>query len=144
MKKLFLLIVIMFCGQAYSQLEEGTYISNEYHYQELWMDTIKSDTIFYGEYLFDIDDKGIRKYTNTHIGRYFPWEYIGIFDRYPTYLLSNGDKLVIYDKVKGIVWYSDSDRDIVWYRIAEVYYNLNKSTKTLNKKIKKPNYWESN
>lgn len=127
MKKLFLLLVIMFCGQAYSQLEEGTYISDECHYQALWMDTIKSDTAFHGEYLFDVDDYGIRIYTSPHIGRYFPWVYIGAFDGYPTYILSNSDKIVIYDKVKGIVWYSDTDREMKWYRIAEVYYNLKKN-----------------
>ena len=133
MKRLFLLIVIMLYGYAYSQLEDGTYISNEYHYQVLWMDTVKSDTIFRGEYRFDVNECGIRVYKDTHIGRYFPWTYIGTFDGYPTYILSNSDKIVIYDTVRGIVWYSDSDKRMKWYRIAEVYFNLKRDEKEKTK-----------
>ena len=117
-------MMIMFCGQAYSQLESGTYISNEYHYQQLWKDTIKSDTVFYGEYKFDICERGIRIYHEKHIGRYFPWKYIGVFSGYPTYILSNSDKIVIYKDVDGIIWYSDSDMEMRWYRITDVYHNM--------------------
>jgi hypothetical protein len=125
MKKLILSMIIMIFGNVYSQLNDGVYISNEYHYQQLWEDTVKSDTIFYGEYKFDVCERGIRIYHGNHIGRYFPWKYIGIFAGYPTYILSNSDKIVVYDDVDGIIWYSDSDSEMRWYRIADVYYNMN-------------------
>mgnify|MGYP001284731221 CR=1 FL=1 len=123
MKKL-IFIALMLTGQLFAQIEEGTYISYEYHYQQLWQDTIKSDEVFFGNFMFDIDNKGIRFYIKPHIGRYFPWRYIGKFDGHPTYILSNGSKIVVYKKINGIIWYSDSDSDMDWYRVAQEYHNL--------------------
>ena len=123
MKKL-IFIALMLTGQLFAQIDEGTYISKEYHYQQLWQDTIKSDEVFFGNFMFDVDNKGVRFYIKPHIGRYFPWRYIGKFDGHPTYILSNGSKIVVYKKINGIIWYSDSDSDMDWHRIAQEYHNL--------------------
>ena len=121
-----MLIAIILGSQMFAQIDSGTYYCNDI-YNSLREDqiVIHTDTINGYAYLY-IDQYGIRIKNYNNIGYYYPWLYIGYFVDYQTYLLDNGDKIVLAPEINGFYHFYDRQEDEKEYKKLTEYHNVRK------------------
>lgn len=121
-----MLIAIILGSQMFAQIDSGTYYCNDIH-NSLCEDqiVIHTDTINGYAYLY-IDQYGIRIKNYNNIGYYYPWLYIGYFVDYQTYLLDNGDKIVLAPEINGFYHFYDRQEDEKEYKKLTEYHNVQK------------------
>ena len=125
MKKI-MLIAIMLGSQLFAQIDNGIYYCNDI-YNSLSEDQIVVHTDPVDGYVYiEIDQYGIRIKHNKNIGFYYPWIYIGEFVDYQTYLLDNGDKIVVAPEINGLYHFYDRQDDEKEYKKLTEYRNVQK------------------
>tara|TARA_R100000963_G_C4545586_1_gene40764 strand:- start:137 stop:520 length:384 start_codon:yes stop_codon:yes gene_type:complete len=125
MKKIMLMAIIL-GSQLFAQINEGTYYCNDI-YSSLSEDQIVVYTEPVDGYVYlYIDPYGIRIKNKKSIGFYYPWIYVGTFVDYQTYLLDNGDKIVIAPEINGLYHFYDRQDDEKEYKKLTEYHNVQK------------------
>ena len=125
MKKI-MLMAIMLGSQLFAQIDNGVYYCNDI-YNSLSEDQIVVHTDPVDGYVYlEIDQYGIRIKYNKNIGFYYPWIYIGDFVGYQTYLLDNGDKIVVAPEINGLYHFYDRQDDEKEYKKLTEYRNVQK------------------
>jgi len=121
MKQLFLLALLLSI-QLYGQIKEGTYYTDEIIYCDIWEGVIQHESYVPDEHAYlHIDENGLRIYSDDLIGIYYPWTYIGIYQDYQTYIMSNRNRVVWSEDLEGIMIFYDLDKESHWYRKSIEY-----------------------
>lgn len=125
MKKTILLAIIL-GSQIFAQINEGEYYCNDV-YESLSEDQVVVYTeSIDGYFTLYVDPYGIRVRNSNNIGYYYPWVYIGYFVDYKTYLLDNGDKIVLAPEINGLYHFYDRQEDEKEYKKLTEYHNVQK------------------
>ena len=119
-------LVIMLGSQLVAQINEG-----EYYCKEAYKSLSENNKIVHtkelkGKFIFYVDDYGIRIKRSKNIGYYYPWVYIGVFVDYETYLLDNGDKIVVAPEINGFYHFYDRQESENEYKKLIEYHNVQK------------------
>ena len=123
MKKTIFLVMIL-GSQLVAQINEG-----QYYCDEIYESLSENQEVIYaekveGNFSIYVDPYGIRIKKNDNIGYYYPWVYIGYFVDYQTYLLDNGDKIVLAPEINGLYhFYDRQDNEKEYKKIIE-YHNV--------------------
>jgi len=107
--------------QLFAQMPKGLYYTNEIYKGNVKGEIVDSLEIMSGTEIFlEIDDFGIRMYQPKRIGHYHGWKYVGSFNYYDTYILSNGSMMCIAPEITGMYYfYNDSVNYQEYDRIVE-------------------------
>lgn len=117
-------LVIMLGSQLVAQINEGKYYCKEAFISLSEDNKVVHTKELKGRFTFYIDPYGIRIKKNNNIGFYYPWVYIGVFADYETYLLDNGDKIVVAPEIGGLYhFYNREDNEKEYKKLTE-YHNV--------------------